>query len=148
MNLQLFLIDVLKKIFSDNKLTFENDNRNYDFTITEKNSDSDIIFKNGNKRLIEIEVKNGNVFESITKINKNLYDYFISEEKSNKNPLFALQQINDYLVRDSVKYGVLTSYTHSWFMKIENKKLYISNTIEKNLFLKAMNYLIELSLDP
>ena len=70
------------------------------------------------------------------------------KEKTNNNPLFLLQQINDYLVRDSVKYGVLTSYTHSWFMKVENKKLYISNTIEKNLFLKAMNYLIELSLDP
>ena len=120
MNLQLFLIDVLKKIFSDNKLTFENDNRNYDFTITEKNSDSDIIFKNGNKRLIEIEVKNGNVFESITKINKNLYDYYISEEKSNKNPLFCFTA-NKRLLSQRLSEVWRIDFLHT-FMVYENRK--------------------------
>ena len=147
-SLQSFIKDVLNNIFSNNILSEENEQ--IEFGPSERNEDADIVMnslkRNENKkRLIDIEVKNPPVLYALQ--NQSLYDYCISSSKRNQKPWYALNQLYGYMIKHEVKYGMLTTYNQTWYLKHEKDKIYISNTILKNELLKSMNYFISLSLE-
>jgi len=153
-NLQGFIKDVLEKIFTDNIFKIELEEFDYHFLIGKgvdnKDMSADIVLVNWNKvKFLDIEVKNDKSFDCMG--NKNLFEYISQTNMPNQIPSYMLKQIIGYVINDKLKYGVLTSLNRSWFIKLEtssNNKItvYISDTIDKNLFLKAMNYIINLSL--
>ena len=146
--LQSFIQDILKNIFSNNIYSADE----IDFGPSDlTNKDADIVMtvktkKGKAKRLIDIEVKNPKVLNALENIS--LYDFSISSEQKNKKPLYCLKQIYEYMSINSTKYGVLTTYNQTWFLRYEknNNELFISNTILKSEFLKSMNYLISLTI--
>jgi hypothetical protein len=156
MVLQDFIRDILKEIFIRNIL-FDEDCRKYDFSSSrESQPDADVIFyefldDQKPKKLLDIEVKNPNVFEPLG--SSSLLDYIkyknehIKDESKRNAPENSLAQIYGYLCTDNLKYGVLTSYNQTWYLKREKDELYVSEGIDKNLFLKSMNYFIYLALN-
>ena len=144
-SLQSFIKDILNNVFSYNIL--KDENKQIEFGPSETNEDADIVMnliKNGDKkRLIDIEVKNPPVLNALE--NQSLYDYCISSSKQNQKPWYAINQLYGYMSKHKVKYGILTTYNQTWYLRHENK-LYISNTILKNELLKSLNYFISLSL--
>lgn len=148
LRLQEFILDLIKEIFIKSEYIDEK----YEFTFGEAGKDADTIFMGRNgQRFIDIEIKNDNVFSSLE--TENLHDHLIKTKRNNKYTLNSFAQICGYMKNHSIKYGVLTSYNRSWFLKLEstNKlgkdRVFISNTIERNFFLKSMCYLIRLSLN-
>jgi len=148
LKLQSFIQDILKNIFSNN--IYSADEINFgppDATNKDADNVMTVKTKKGKvKRLIDIEVKNPNVLNALENIS--LYDFCISSKQKNKKPLYCLKQIYEYMSINSTKYGVLTTYNQTWFLRYEknNNELFISNTILKNDFLKSMNYLISLTI--
>ena len=76
---------------------------------------------------------------TMTKVDSlNGYDFYISSEQKNKKPLYCLKQIYEYMSINLTKYGVLTTYNQTWFLRYEknNNELFISNTILKKDFFR------------
>jgi hypothetical protein len=152
--LQNLIQDILREIFSKNIFNIEHEEFDYHFLIGKgvdnKDKSADIVLVNGeNVKFLDIEVKNDTSFDCMG--NKNLFEYISQTNMPNQIPSYMLKQIIGYVINDELKYGVLTSLNKSWFIKLEtsiNHKMtvHISDTIDKNSFLKAMNYIINMSL--
>jgi hypothetical protein len=147
LTLQGFIQDILREIFSKNILKSDD---GYDFligeTIENVKEETDVVLVDKNyRRYLDIEVKNDPTFKCMKE--KNLFDYVKATPIPNQSPVNAFKETINYIMDHKLKYGVLTSLENSWFFKIEDKIISISNTIAKDTFLKAMNYIIELSLD-
>ena len=44
----------------------------------------------------------------------------------------VIQQLYNYLSENQLKYGILSTYEHSWFVKRDHRYLYISESLEYN----------------
>jgi hypothetical protein len=149
LSLHLFLTDILNNVFSNNILNDNESGENYYFEPSNsENIDADgniVMHDQESTRLMHIEVHSQKMLDCLDKTS--LFDY-VCLKKKNKKPLYCLQQIFECLSSNSCKYGILTTYEQTWFIKYEEDTnlLYISDTVKKNDFLRSMNYFIYLAI--
>jgi hypothetical protein len=141
-----YIFNILNAIFND-KL-FENKNKSLEFKYQSKKNDTDLVLfdrDHQNKRYINIEIKQETVLLCLNQID--LYEYVKQDPSKilNSNPINCVKQVYRYMKNSQVKYAVLTTFNRTWFFKLENDILYISEKIDHDLFLKAMYYLVKIS---
>ena len=154
--LQQLIIEILNEIFE--KILWENGkfkSSKFSSSLTEQ-SDADVILYDDIynldkvKKIIDIEVKNPTAFENIGPEFSDLHK--ILKDRPIKYIRSSFEQIFGYMDKDKdklVKYGALTSYEKTWYLKYEEKQniLFISKMIDKNSFIKSMKYLVDLARD-
>ena len=87
-------------------------------------------------------------FNVFNLINNSLYETLNNTDLiKNKASEMALCQLYGYIFKHKLKYGVLTSYDKTWYIKCEKSCIYLSETFDKNSLLKSMNYFIHLALN-
>jgi hypothetical protein len=138
-----YIFNILNAIFNDQ--LFEH--KRLEFKYQNKKNDTDLVLferDNPNKRYINIEIKQ----ETVLECQIDLYEENVKQDPSkNSNPINCVKQVYRYMKNSQVKYAVLTTFNRTWFFKLENDILYISEKIDHDLFLKAMYYLVKISTE-
>jgi len=96
--------------------------------------------------ILAIEIKSTHILNDVTP-DQTLHEVY----EGNAKVRMVIQQLYNYLSENELKYGILSTYDHSWFVKREHRCLYISNSLGYDLthppVLKTYAYLAQQAID-
>ncbi len=150
-----YIYRILDWIFNDNLFIKGNERlRMFKFIYQQRNSDCDLILSktdNPKDRFVDIEIKKPNVINKSKFNGRELYDCIDANRYVNVEK--CVKQIYNYMSKDKLKYGILSTLNESWFFKLTKddkgvETLAISDTIDKTDLLKAIYYLIREIIEP
>ncbi|CAG8666601.1 7817_t:CDS:2 [Paraglomus brasilianum] len=102
--------------------------------------------KDGDVLILAIEIKSTHILNNVTP-DQTLHEVY----EGNAKVRMVIQQLYNYLSENELKYGILSTYDCSWFVKREHRCLYISNSLGYDStyppVLKTYTYLAQQAID-